>query len=259
MSGGIVLNELGFNILDLLELQFLENIMDRKVNETKALAENKKLVLLKEKLEKINSDLNSLNKSYDDLKHKQKKMEDSVATQSGKIKKNEEMLFSGTITSSKELVNYQDEIKILKASSDEIENKILEIMIVIDDKIKEVKEVEDKKKEIEIQITELKENIKARIKVIKDSLKGLEKKRKIVISKIPKEYIEKYKILKNKKGGIAIGVLKDGFCDVCNMKIPSMETEKMKDLDKLYKCSLCGRMLIVDRDEVDIIKAQIDS
>ena len=37
MSGGIVLNELGFNILDLLELQFLENIMGRKVNETKAL------------------------------------------------------------------------------------------------------------------------------------------------------------------------------------------------------------------------------
>ena len=87
MSGGIVLNELGYNILDLLELQFLENIMSRKVNETKALAENKKLVLLKEKLEKINSNLDSLNKSYDDLKHKQKKMEDSVATQSGKIKK----------------------------------------------------------------------------------------------------------------------------------------------------------------------------
>ena len=82
MSGGIVLNELGFNILDLLELQFLENIMGRKVNETKALAKNKKLVLLKEKLEKINSDLSSLNKSYDDLKHKQKKMEDSVETQS---------------------------------------------------------------------------------------------------------------------------------------------------------------------------------
>ena len=169
------------------------------------------------------------------------------------------MLFSGTITSSKELVNYQDEIKILKASSDEIENKILEIMIVVDDKIKEVKEVEGKKKEIEKQIAELKENIKARIKVIKDSLKGLEKKRKFVISKVPKEYIEKYEILKNKKGGIAIGVLKDGFCNVCNMKIPSRETEKMKDLDKLYKCSLCGRMLIVDRDEVDIIKSQIDS
>ena len=69
----------------------------------------------------------------------------------------------------------------------------------------------------------------------------------------------RYEETKAKKGGIAVAVLKDRFCDICNMEIPTGDAEKIKDLNKLYKCPLCGRMLIMYRDEIDEIKTGIEN
>lgn len=261
--GGIILSEQikvnsEFNVVSLVELQLTESSILRKQNEINNLRKNEKLLKLLSGLETEKKQLDELDKALGSVEHERKKLEGVVAIQNEKIKKNEEKLFSGTITSAKELVNYQEEIKSLKQNNDEFESKILEKMMEMDEYQVKIKDLSSKIAKLNSEISLLKSDIEEKIKIIETKITNLKNRKGDVVSIIPKEYFLKYESLKNKKGGIAVAVLKNEFCDICNMQIPSGDAEKIKDIDKVHKCPLCGRMLIIHREEVDRLKAEIE-
>jgi predicted nucleic acid-binding Zn-ribbon protein len=261
--GGIILSEPvkvnpEFNVVSLVELQLTESSILRKQNEINNLRRNEKLLKLLSEIGTEKKQLDELDKALRSVEHERKKLEDIVAVHNEKIKKNEEKLFSGTITSAKELVNYQEEIKSLKQNNDELENKILEKMMEIDEYRVKIKDLSSKIAQLDSEISSLKGDIEGKIKIIEVKIKNLKDKKSAVVSIIPKEYLLKYEALKNKKGGIAVAVLKNEFCDICNMQIPSGDAEKIKDISKVHKCPLCGRMLIIHRKEIDKLKADIE-
>jgi uncharacterized protein len=253
------LDEASYEITRLVELQLLESAILRKLNAINVLKKNTKLQNLQNELSEINEKLELSDKELAGLEHERKKLEDMITLQNDKIKKNEEKLFSGTITSARELLNYQEEIKLLKQNNDNVESKAIELMISIDEWKPKIKEIEKSKAQIDSGIEMVKKEVGEKTKAISDAVKGLREKRVVVISKIPKDALAKYEETKAKKGGIAVAVLKDRFCDICNMEIPTGDAEKIKDLNKLYKCPLCGRMLIMYRDGIDEIKAGIEN
>ena len=253
------MDDASYEITSLVELQLLENAILRKLNEINVLKKNEKLQKLQKELSEINEKLELSDKELAVLEHERNKLEDMITLQNEKIKKNEEKLFSGTITSSKELLNYQEEIKLLKQNNDNIESKAIELMISVDERKPKIKEIEKSIARINSEIEMVKKEVGEKIKVMSDAVKRLREKRATVISKIPKDVLAKYEETKAKKGGIAVAVLKDRFCDICNMEIPTGDAEKIKDLNKLYKCPLCGRMLIMYRDVIDEIKAGIEN
>jgi len=157
------------------------------------------------------------------------------------------------------LLNYQEEIKLLKQNNDNVESKAIEVMIFIDECNPKIKEIEKNIARINSEIEIVEKEVGEKIKVISDAVKKLREKREMVIFKIPKDVLARYEETKAKKGGIAVAVLKDRFCDICNMEIPSGDAEKIKDLNKFHKCPLCGRMLIIYRGGIDEIKAGIEN
>jgi uncharacterized protein len=253
------LDDVNYELTRLVELQLLESAILRKLNEINELKKNIKMQKLQKELTEINEKLEISNKELAGLEHERKKLEDTINIQNDKIKKNEEKLFSGTITSAKELLNYQEEIKLLKQNNDNVESKTIEFMISIDELKSKIKEIDKSKDSINSGIEIVKKEVDEKIKVISDAVKKLREKRTTAISVIPKDILTKYEETKIKKGGIAVAVLKDKFCDICNMEIPSGEADKIKDLNKVYKCPLCGRMLIVYRNGIDEIKAGIEN
>ena len=253
------MDDASYEITRLVELQLLESSILRKLNEINVLKKNEKLQKLQKELLEVNEKLELSDKELAGLEHERKKLEDMITLQNEKIKKNEEKLFSGTITSAKELLNYQEEIKLLKQNNDSVESKAIEFMISVDELKPKIKEIEKSKAQINSRIEMVKKEVDEKIKAINEAVKKLREKRATVISKIPKDALAKYEEIKVKKGGIAVAVLKDRFCDICNMEIPTGEAEKIKDFNKFYKCPLCGRMLIMYRDGIDEIKAGIEN
>lgn len=253
-----MLTNSNFNILDLVKLQLIENTISQRLGEINSIKDSQDLNSKEKKLKEICDELDMLNKKYNEKEIRRKKMEDKVGLQSEKIKKNEQKLFSGTITSSKELVSLQEEIKTLKESNDKIENQMLELMIEIDELLEEISDTREKKEKLEILVDSLKSQINKQIKSLEEKVEGLSAKKDAVISNIPKDYLKKYEQLKNKKGS-AVGIFKDKICNGCNMQIPAYEAEKISDINKIYKCPLCGRMLVIYRDEIDNIRAELES
>lgn len=247
-----------FDLVKLAELQLIERNILRQAAEINLLKKNEKLAKLEVKYRDISETYDLLVKDYNALEQSRKKIEDTIKLQSDRIKKIEEKLFSGTITSSKELVNYQDEIKQFKNSNDELESRELEIMFSIDERRPKIREFEGNIAAIEKEINEIKDEISIKTIELEKKVKSLQEKRKKVIMEIPRDVLLKYDEMKHKKGGIAVAIMKDSFCDICNMELPSGELERIKDLDKIHRCPMCGRMLIIHREEIESIKDSLE-
>jgi len=253
------LNNVNFDLLDLVRLQLIEQNIVRKINEINSLKKSEKLTELETAFNLANKEFEGLEKEYLQIEYERKKIDDRISLQSEKIKKIEEKLFSGTITSSKELVNYQEEMNALKQNNDELENREIELMIKIDDFKPKIEQTEQKKDKFLQEIKLLKDDIGARIKVVEDKLKLLKERRSLILKKIPKDMLVKYEELRAKKAGVAVTVMKNGFCTVCNMEIPVIDADKIRDPDKIYKCPMCGRMLIIHSSGIEEIKSEIET
>ena len=253
------MNDSKFNVLSLVKLQMVDSRISKKARDIENVKNNEELTLIKKEFDEIDDKLKLLDKRYRELENERKRKEDSIGTHDEKIKRDEQKLFSGTITDAKELVNLQEEVKILKKSNDEIENQMLEFMIKIDDLLEEIKNIQEKKEELESQINSMEKDIDRQVKLLEEKIKDLKEIRSTVTSGISGGYLDEYEKTNAKKKGIVVGVLRDKFCSACNMQIPIVEAEKIKDLDKVYKCPLCGKMLIIYRDEIEEIISELET
>jgi uncharacterized protein len=252
------LSENKFNLANLVELQLLEKNIIRKINEINLLKKNEKLQKMESEFAEVAASYEVISREYLDIEHEKKKLEDSISLNNEKIKKHEAKLFSGTITSSKELVNFQEEIKQSKLNNDGLESKELEIMIKIDEYRPKLKQAESAKQAFAKDIEALKAEISLKIKEIDEKLAVLKERRKSVIPKIPKEIGARYDEVKAKKGGVGVAVLKNRICDVCRMELSSGEVERIQDPDAIHKCPECKRMLIMSNERIENLKAEID-
>jgi predicted nucleic acid-binding Zn-ribbon protein len=253
------LSENKFDLINLVELQLLEKNIIRKANEISLLKKSEKLQKMEVEFSEISATHESISRDYSDIEHEKKKLEDSISLNNEKIKKHEAKLFSGTITSSKELVNFQEEIKQSKLNNDGLESKEIELMIKVDEYKPKLKQAEAAKQAMAKDIESLKVEIGLRIKEIDERLAVLKERRKTVMSKIPNEVRARYDEVKAKKGGVGVAVLKNRVCDVCRMEISSGEAERILDPDVIHKCPECKRMLIISNESIENLKVEIDA
>jgi len=247
------------NVVDLVELQYIDNTLSARSSELEGIKNNPEIDKTSRKLQEKKSKYKEISERYHDLDVKRKKLEDNVDTNEEKIKSNEKKLFGGTITSSRELSGYQEEIKMLKKSNSNMEDIILELMEQQEEAEQEIKTLEKEIETLESNIKRINNEIDEKMEGIRHNIEGLKKRREDVAERIPPESLKQYNITRTKKSGIAVSVIKDDFCSVCNMEIPLVETEKFVDSDTLYRCPMCGRLAVLYQPEIDRIKKELGS
>ncbi|MCL4378175.1 MAG: hypothetical protein M1475_02180 [Actinobacteria bacterium] len=250
------MDDKNFDLLNLYKLQLSDNKISLLEREIEKLKNNEELKARQEELNETTEKYNNLLANYNELERERKKLDDELSMKNEKIKKNEQKLSSGTITSAKEIISFQEEIVSLRKINEEIENRLLEIMIKIDDINEMIKLENEKKDKIAAHINKLKEEINNNTGLVEEKLNKYRKKRENIIKLIPENLISKYNEVKEKRSGIAIGILKERMCLSCNMEISAAEAVKMSNLNEIYKCPSCRRMIIKYRGEVDLINEE---
>jgi len=245
------LTEKNFDITKLVELQAIEKIIYKKAFEINRIKKNEQLLKLKNEYENVKESCSISGSGLEALEHDRKKAADTIKMQEDKIKRIDEKLFSGTITSAKELMNYQEEIKQLKQSNENLEDRELKLMIEIDEKRPAFLELTEKKNLIEKEFEELNRHIEANVKEIEKVISELKNIRLDVIKKIPAEILKKYDELRKRKDGIAVSIMKNNFCQACSVQISAGELQNIKDGQKIHKCPMCSRMLVINSDKIE--------
>lgn len=234
----------------LLDLQKADLRVDELISIRENLIEREEIKKLGKRVKESKKEIENLNQEKHSTELDQKKMNDEISILSGKIKREEEKLYSGRITNPKELDGINKEVISLKSRMDRKETDMLELMEKIDEYLKVI---HLKEKELDGNLSEIKTkelNLTQREKEIDEEMSELTDRRDNLISHIDPEILKEYESLREEKGGRVVAVLEDGICNCCNMQLPSIKVDSMRDPDIFYHCNFCERILVLPKGEI---------
>ena len=218
-------------------------IVDQKIHQMERAKEEipQRLALLEEEFkkeeEKLRAERSGLEKLQKDRRQKEKDLEEEV----DRVKKAEARVFE--IKTNKEYQAVMKEIESAKKLNRQREEEILGIL--------------ERLEEIQTQLGKHEETLEARRKEYQRDIEELKKKaasfeaemademrqRQAQEKEIPRELLSKYRMLSEKRQGVAVARVINGVCQACNMNLrPQLYIELQKQ-DTLIACPNCNRIL----------------
>jgi predicted nucleic acid-binding Zn-ribbon protein len=192
---------------------------------------------LKKEEEKFYEEKAELEKLQKERRQKEKDLEEEV----DRVKKAEARIYE--IKTNKEYQAVLKEIENAKTLNRQREEEILEILERLEEGqqriSREEKELEEKRKEIQQEVGELRQKESSFEEEMADEVRRREEREK----GIPPELLTKYRMLLDKRHGVAVARVIQGVCQACNMNLrPQLYIELQKQ-DSLILCPSCNRIL----------------
>lgn len=179
-----------------------------------------------------------------ELKKKQQDAEWEIEDVVGKLSSAQESLYSGRITSPKELSSLQHEVEGFKKKRDSLEDKALEIMEQVEAATSKLAGLRRQLDEVEKNWRQEQQQLTGAIEELKISLSKLEKERQQALVGIDTETADCYSKIRQKKGQ-AVARVEQGICRGCGISLSTAELQRAKG-DRLIMCNSCGRILFID-------------
>jgi len=217
--------------------------VDLKIREMERVKEEipQRLASLEEELkkeeEKLTAEHTGLEKLQKDRRQKEKDLEEEI----DRVKKGEARVFE--IKTNKEYQAVLKEIETAKRLNRQREEEILGILERFEELQtqlgKHEKILEARRKEYQREVAELKQKAAA----FAAEMAAEVRQRQAQEKEIPRELLIKYRMLLEKRHGVAVARVINGVCQACNMNIrPQLYIELQKQ-DSLIACPNCNRIL----------------
>ncbi|MEJ5253736.1 MAG: C4-type zinc ribbon domain-containing protein [Acidimicrobiales bacterium] len=182
----------------------------------------------------------------DELARSQRRIEDEVATLAAKVEEVDRKLYSGTVTSPRELQALQDDLDSLRRRQRELEDEILELMEQIEPLDQQLAARAAERADLDRQGVELEAALAQVESGIDAELSALQAERAAIEQAIPADLLAHYENLRRRLHGIAVARLVGGQCGGCHLSLSAVELDRIKHEppDALVHCEECGRLLI---------------
>jgi predicted nucleic acid-binding Zn-ribbon protein len=159
----------------------------------------------------------------------------------------EQRLYSGSVTSPKELASLQQEVQHLRAQQSRQEDRTLEAM----DATEVLQEIARKKEEELRQAEEAWQRASATQRARHDQLEQrrqeLQAARTHLAGGLAADLLTRYETLRRTRQGRAISRVEQNSCQWCRVLLTASEMQRVRLGEELQTCSNCGRILYYDR------------
>jgi len=215
-----------------LKIQEMERVKEEIPQRLASLEEE-----FKKEEEKLTAERTGLEKLQKDRRQKEKDLEEEI----DRVKKGEARVFE--IKTNKEYQAVLKEIETAKRLNRQREEEILGILERFEELQtqlgKHEKILEARRKEYQREVAELKQKAAA----FAAEMAAEVRQRQAQEKEIPRELLIKYRMLLEKRHGVAVARVINGVCQACNMNIrPQLYIELQKQ-DSLIACPNCNRIL----------------
>ncbi|MDP2931850.1 MAG: C4-type zinc ribbon domain-containing protein [Chloroflexota bacterium] len=222
----------------LFQLQELELDIDTKERVLQQvivrLGDNQSVVTVRAKLAQAQQHLEGLKKKQHDI-------EWEIDDIRSKVSVLEEKLYSGRITSPKELTSLQKDIELLKANRNKLEDRALELMEQVEVAGTSVAAVASELKAAEAEWGRQQRELAAEKAQLETTLADLKQQREQILANIdPRTAAFCYEL--KKKKGQAVAKVEQGICRGCRISLPTADLVRARS-GSLVQCSSCGRIL----------------
>jgi uncharacterized protein len=230
----------------LLDLQAVDTAIRQLEHRRSHLPEQVALDDNAAELSQVSADYGNAVDQLERLSAQQKRHEDEVAAVDARRKSEEGRMYSGLITSEKEVEALRHEISSLRNRKNDLEDALLEIMEQREETESRVEGLKGRHAELTGQVAAL---TSARDEAASDIDAELEQRRAergTVASELSAELLGHYDQLRDRKQGVAVAALQGRTCLGCRLELTAIEYEEaMASTDSaLAHCEQCGRILV---------------
>lgn len=194
-------------------------------------------------LDDAQSQIASEQQRLDELRRQQHAAEWEVDDMLSKIATAEDQLYGGKITNPKELSSLQHEVSTMKAKSDQLENKALEIIDQVEAVEKSVAAATSELKKMDNDWQSQQQQLSDEIEQLKNRLTDLKQKRQRLSQEIESEAVMLYEKIRNQKKP-PVAKVEQGICRVCRISLSASELQRARS-GQPVQCGSCGRILFL--------------
>jgi predicted nucleic acid-binding Zn-ribbon protein len=194
-------------------------------------------------LDDAQSKLASEQQRLEELRRQQHAAEWEVDDILSKIAAAEEQLYGGKITNPKELSSLQHEVNTMKAKSDQLENRALEIIDQVEATEKSVTMATSDFQKLEDDWHRQQQQLSDEIAQLESRLAELKQKRQQLSGEIDSQAVKLYEKIRQQKRQ-PVAKVEQGICRVCRISLPASELQRARS-GQLVQCGSCGRILFL--------------
>ena len=203
-----------------------------------------------EKVKKLEEEIAELHRRFEETKtalteaRKDIKLAElNLATQEEAVAKYNSQLYSAK--TNEEYKAFLKEIETANRKKEEAEDKIIELMELIEQDEAELKTRESERDNEEAKKRSQIKKVKGKEAEIDERLVKVQDKYDRLRKEIPKDLIDIYDRIGRNKEGIAVAqVSEDRRCSVCLNPVPAQKAIEAEHTENLIFCEYCGRILI---------------
>ncbi len=184
-----------------------------------------------------------LQKEVDHLRSEQRSLEQNQAELEQKIKKMEKRLYSGEVTSPRELEDGQRDIAQHQHQKAAVEDRLLEIMVALESATAALEKAQADVSTLTTDWETRQASLRAEQAKLKARLPGELARQAAARQGIPAELLRTYDTLRPRRHGRAVAELDGDECSACLVAVPPSKLEAARFGDELVYCGNCGRLL----------------
>jgi predicted nucleic acid-binding Zn-ribbon protein len=176
----------------------------------------------------------------------ERRLDDEVRSLEARAKAVDTKMYSGTVSSPKELQSMQADIDMLRRRARELEDEELEVLVRREELDAEVAELEAALAGVTAEIEALKTAIADQEREIDAELAAEEAARAALAPGIPEGTLRLYEQIRTGNRGVGAARLVGMNCQACHLSLPATEVDRIRHLpaDELVRCEHCGAILV---------------
>ena len=194
-------------------------------------------------LDSAQSHLDSEQQRLNELSHQHRDAEAEVDDLLSKISAAEAQLYGGKVTNPKELSGLHHEVTTMKARSDQLENKALEIIDQVEAAEASVAAATSDYKKLEDEWQRQQKQLTDEIERLKTSLADLKAKRHQLAGQIDSPTVALYERIRQQKKQ-AVAKVEQGICRACRISLSASALQRARS-GQPVQCGTCGRILFI--------------
>lgn len=157
----------------------------------------------------------------------------------------EDRLYSGSVSNPKELQDMQQEIASLNKRDNDLEDKMLELMMEIEDATTTLDTATSRLEQVVADNTAENADLVNERQELQQSVSDLRDKRDKKAATIKEDALAIYNAMRPKTGNRPMAKLtSENSCSMCGVQQNMMATKEIKRGDSLVKCNNCNRILV---------------
>jgi predicted nucleic acid-binding Zn-ribbon protein len=230
----------------LLELQARDAAIDRLNHRRDAVPERATLDEVRTELTAVEKQLADATERRDEVAREERKLDDEAGSLETKAAEVERTMYSGEVTSPRELQMLQADVDQLRRHRRSLEDRELEVMERREVLDTEVGQLEGRARELRADAERLGSVLSTAEAEIDEELAGERGVRNELVGTVDASLLDDYERCRERARGVGAARLNGTTCQGCHLSIPSVEAERIRksSTGTVAHCDNCGCILV---------------